>query len=69
MYSVNNSKQFTYASLIDGIKKDMESFGLEIRKIKLDEKVLNNELKIASFTVFYLYEFYSEWLSDFHFLR
>ena len=47
----------------------MESFGLEIREIKLDEKVLNNEWKIAFFTVFYLYEFYSEWLSDFHFLR
>lgn len=69
MYSVNNSKQFTYASLIDGIFKDMESLGLEIREIKLDEKVLNNEWKIAFFTVFHLYEFYSEWLSDFHFLR
>lgn len=57
MYSVNNSKQFTYASLIDGIFKDMESIGIEIRKIKPDEKLLNDEWKIAFFTVFYVYEF------------
>ncbi len=57
MYSVNNSKQFTYASLIDGIFKDMESLGMEIREIKPDEKLLNDEWKIAFFTVFYVYEF------------
>ena len=43
MYSVNNSKQFTYASLIDGIFKDMESLGMEIREIKPDEKLLLEE--------------------------
>ena len=57
MYSVNNSKQFTYASLIDGIFKDMESIGIEIREIKPYEKLLNDEWKIAFFTVFYVYEF------------
>ena len=57
MYSVNNSKQFTYASLIDGIFKDMESIGIEIREIKPDEKLLNDEWKIAFFIVFYVYEF------------
>lgn len=57
MYSVNNSKQFTYASLIDGIFKDMERLGMEIREIKPDEKLLNDEWKIAFFTVFYVYEF------------
>jgi len=69
LYSVNRAKQFTYTSLIESIFKDMERLGIEIREINPDEKVLNGEWKIALFTVFYAYEFYSEWLSDFHFLR
>lgn len=69
LHAVNRSQYFTYSSLIEGIFKDMKVIGLDIREIKYDEEVSKDEWKIALFTTFHAYEFYSEWLSDFHFLR
>ena len=69
LYSVDRSKYFAYTSLLESIIKDMKTIGLEIREINSNEKISDDEWKIAVFTVFHAYEFYSEWLSDFHFLR
>ncbi len=69
LYAVNNSKYFDYSSLIEGIKRDMKELGIEIREINPEEEVSEEEWKIALFTVFHANEFYSEYLSDFHFLR
>lgn len=51
---------YAYASLLESIIKDMKTIGLEIRKINSNEKISDDEWKIAVFTVFHAYEFYSE---------
>lgn len=69
LYSVGYSKYFSYPSLIESIQKDMGVIGINIREINYTEEISPNEWKIALFTVFHANEFYSEYLSDFHFLR
>ena len=68
LYSVNSSKYFAYSSLIEGIFADMKKLNIEIREINTTDRVSADEWKIALFTVFHAVEFYSEWLSGFHFL-
>lgn len=67
--SIDRLKFFSYSSLIDNIHIDMEKLGIDIREVDPLEEVSDGEWKIALFTVFHAYRFYSEWLSDFHFLR
>lgn len=69
IYSVGYSKHFSYSSLIESIQKDMDAIGIDIREINFSEEISPEEWKIALFTVFHANEFYSEYLSDFHFLR
>ena len=67
--SIDRTEHFAYSTLIDCIHSDMQKLGIDIREVDPFEIVPDDEWKIALFTVFHAYEFYSEYLSDFHFLR
>lgn len=69
MYSTMRYPQFTYDSLVRSIYEDLKKYKIDIRRVKPDDEVDIDEWKIALFTKFQSYDFYSNWYSDYHFLR
>lgn len=62
-------RTFLYDELVDCVEKDFQTLNISYRKINPEDSITANEWKIAIFSRFYAYEFGSEWLSDFHFVR
>lgn len=66
---IDEDYSIAYPKLLDNIHDDLEFLGINFREVNPLEEISNDEWKIAIFTSFLACDFFTEIVSDFHFLR